>query len=157
MTPNEKFRAKRAQLGLSQSAISKLGGWNIRTVGRWERDEQEVPAPVLVLLDLLEAVRGVTPPPRGSHPAHDRDEPCCQAIDPHLDLLSKQARAVGWIEPEIVSAVLSWAVYTTLESAGPDAARELLTDALEVVELSDGPGDGAPASPRRLPQLPTGD
>lgn len=70
------FRAKRAVLGLSSSALAKFGGWNIRTVGRWERDEQEVPKAVLVLLDLLAAVRGVTPPPHGSHPAHDRDEPC---------------------------------------------------------------------------------
>lgn len=136
MTSNEKFRAKRVHLGLSQSALSKLGGWNIRTVGRWERDEQEVPAPVLLMLDLLEAIRGVTPPPYGSHPAHDRDEPCCHAIDPHLNLLARQACAVGWIEPEIVSAILSWAINAALKNANPNPARNLLMNAPEMVDVN---------------------
>lgn len=110
MINNEQFRKKRVTLGYSQSAISKLGGWNIRTVGRWERDEQEVPPPVLLLLDLLEAVRGVTPPPHGSHPAHNRATHCLAALAPHLHLIATQARAVGWTASEITTAIASCAL-----------------------------------------------
>lgn len=135
MTVDE-FRAWLAQHQYSQAAFAKLVGAADRTVQQWATGQRAIPATVDTICRLLETRSGVTPPPHGSHPAHDRDEPCCQAIDPHLDLLAKQARAVGWIEPEIVAAVLSWVVDTTIENAGQDAARELLTDALEVVYLS---------------------
>lgn len=143
MDANE-LRAWISKNKYSQTGFARRIGAGERTVQQWAAGDRTIPATVDTICGLLETQAGVAPPPHGSHPAHDRDEPCCQAIDPHLDALVRQARASGWIEPEIVSAVLSWVVNTTLDGAGPNAARELLTDALEAVDLS-GVGENTSA------------
>jgi DNA-binding transcriptional regulator YdaS (Cro superfamily) len=69
-------------------------------------------------------------------PDIDRDELCADAIEPHLDLLAARALVAGWHPAEIVAAVVGWGAHQAAENAGPKAAIELLTGAIEVVRLS---------------------
>jgi len=114
------FRATLANLGFSQQAFGRIASVDPRTVQRWALGERDIPGTVETILEFLAALT-IAPPPQGSHTSHDRDEPCAEAIEPHLGSLMRRASAVGWTKPEIVAAVLGWAIHTTIESAGADA------------------------------------
>jgi len=135
MTSSE-FRAALAALGLSQQAFGRACRVAPRTVQRWALGERDIPGTVEAILGML-AARAVTPPPATLRPEDDRDEPCAQAIEPHLDALLVAAEGSGWTPPEVVSAALGWVISTTVAHAGTQAARELLDDADEIVDLSD--------------------
>lgn len=89
-------------------------------------------------LDELDRLAQIEPPPVTLHENADRDEPCAQALEPHLDNLLSRASAVGWHPAEVVSAVLGWAVHATADNAGPEAALDLLDAAREIVLLRGG-------------------
>ena len=79
------------------------------------------------------ALRGVAPPPSTLTPDMDRDGPCGEALDPHLDDLLARAEGAGWHPAEVVAAALSWAVHRAIDGAGPEATRDLLDGARAIV------------------------
>jgi hypothetical protein len=82
------------------------------------------------------ALREINPPPASLHPHDDRDGPCGDAIEPHLDALLARAEAAGWLPAEICAACLTWLIHTVVEGAGQAAAVELLRDGAEILALS---------------------
>lgn len=97
------------------------------------------PTPESWRADLLRLMTGdpraVAPPPAGLPSAVDRDGPCGEAIDPHLDRLLGQAVAAGWHPAEVTTAVLTWAVHTIADAAGTGPARQTLREAEELLDL----------------------
>ena len=77
----------------------------------------------------------IAPPPSTLRPEDDRDEPCGEALDPHLAQMAERAAGAGWTEPEIVTAVLGWVVHRSIEGAGPEATRDLLDQAIELIDI----------------------
>ncbi len=86
------------------------------------------------LAALVEA-RGVMPPPDTLRIEDDRDGAAGEALDPHLDALMARAVASGWHPGEVLASALTWIIHRTVDSAGTDAARELIEGAAELVEL----------------------
>lgn len=129
MTADE-VRRILAALGHTQRGFARAQGVNERTTRRWVEDGAGGVAEAL--LRALEA-GVVRPPPESLAVDLDRDVPCGEALDPHLDALRDHAEAAGWHPAEIVAAVLGWSLHAATEGAGPDAVREILTDALEML------------------------
>lgn len=77
-------------------------------------------------------------PPSSLPSEGDRDNDCSQAIEPHLDHLMERARRVGWEPSEIIVSAVGWGIHMAIESAGPEAARQMLRDAMELVDLQAG-------------------
>ena len=76
----------------------------------------------------------VTPPPAGSSTEDDRDEACCEALEPHLSRLRSRAVAAGWSEAEIVTAILALAVSEMRSRAGDKPTRETLAQAIMMLD-----------------------
>ena len=131
MTPEE-FRASLALLGLTQQGFGRLAGISGRAVQLWAAGDRAIPGTVETLLGLLHE-RAVAP--ASLPPDSDRDEPCSEALDPHLDALAARAEAAGWHPAEVAAAVLGWATHRIADGAGQDAALEMLADAAEMVRM----------------------
>lgn len=129
MTPTE-VRAALAALGHTQRGFARAHDISERTVRDWCQTGAASATAAALLRTLL--AQAVAPPPETLAVEQDRDGPCGEALDPHLDALREQAERAGWHPAEIVAAVLGWALHSAAEGAGPDAARALLTDALEL-------------------------
>lgn len=77
----------------------------------------------------------IEPPPATLRPEDDRDEPCGEALDPHLAALADRAVAAGWLPAEVAVTVLGWAVHTIADNTDEATALRVLEDAAEVVRL----------------------
>lgn len=133
--PPDRVRDLVARLGTTQQGLARLLGVNPRTVRDWCADGLTGHGTAALVLDLLDQ-RIVTPPPATLAVDMDRDGPAGEALDPHLDELAERAERAGWHPAEIVAAALSWSVQRALDGAGPAAARQLLDDAAEAVEMA---------------------
>lgn len=69
----------------------------------------------------------VSPPPVDSTAEEDRDELCVEALAPHYSRLMTKARAAGWSDPELLTAMLSLCVSDMRAGAGDRALRETLS------------------------------
>jgi hypothetical protein len=104
-----------------------------------------IPAVVQAEISRRLALREINPPPSSLRPDDDRDGPCGEAIEPHLDALLARAEAAGWLPAEICAACLTWVVHTVADGAGEAAAVELLRQGAEILALS------AQRSPPKIP------
>lgn len=86
-------------------------------------------------LSALLALKEIKSPPSGLGAELDRDDYCGDALDPHIDHLAHRANEAGWTDPEVTAAFLGWVVHRTIETAGDEATKNLLCDALELVDL----------------------
>ncbi|OUI92548.1 hypothetical protein HK19_01070 [Acetobacter persici] len=102
-----------------------------------------VPEWVGARLNEIERLASIAPPPASLHPDADRDEPCAEALEPHLDNLLARATQAGWHPAEVVTAVLGWSVHAAVEGAGTESARALLDSAREIIDLLLNPNDSS--------------
>ncbi|NHN93850.1 hypothetical protein [Acetobacter sicerae] len=93
--------------------------------------------------DEIDRLARIESPPASLHPDADRDEPCCAALEPHLDELMRRAIAAGWQEGEVIVAALGWAIHSCLDGAGLPATLQMLDDARELAEMQGALNAGA--------------
>lgn len=135
----EEFKVALGRVAPSQLAFARLLtdlGHPAKDVARSVRRWGQIgpPGEIVALLRLLEQ-QIVQPPPATLRVQDDRDGPCGEALDPHLDALAARAEAAGWHPGEVAAAVLTWAVHRIADGAGEDAAVQALEDAAEVVRM----------------------
>lgn len=101
---------------------------NRKTVSRWIADD----AMPEWAADRLREMATIAPPP-GSSADDDRDDACAEAVEPRLTELVGMAEAAGWHRAEVMVAILALTVSDIRHFAGDDAARQILSEALEAV------------------------
>ena len=122
--------------GWQQRAAAHFGVSD-RTVRRWAAGHRAIPAAVAEELDrLLERapLPPIAPPPGGSSPEEGRDDACAAAIRDAYVALAAAAERAGWTTPEVLTALLSWAVSDARNLGGPEAAAETLRHVLRALE-----------------------
>lgn len=135
MTADE-VRALIARLGTTQAGLARMVGVREDTVRQeWCRHGVPDKGTARTLLAMMSEQIIASPPARLAM-EHDRDGPCGEVIDPHMDMLFKRAQMAGWHPAEISAAILSWTVHTMVDGAGIDAACETLSDAIEATKLT---------------------
>ena len=121
-------------LGVSYDSLRQVMSGRRAMPSGWERDIQGL------IADHAERASAgpITPPPLSLRPEDDRDGPCGEALDPHLDALARRAAAAGWHPAEVAAATLGWALHAISDAAGEDAARDMLRQAGEMLTLRTG-------------------
>lgn len=76
----------------------------------------------------------IAPPPAGSSAEDDRDEACCDALEPHLLILRDRAVAAGWTDAEIVTAILALTISEMRARAGDAPTRNTLAQAIMMLD-----------------------
>ncbi|MFT9347671.1 MAG: hypothetical protein ABF562_03045 [Gluconobacter japonicus] len=83
----------------------------------------------------LLALKEIKSPPSGIGPSLDRDDLCCDALDPHISHLIVRANEAGWEYPEILTALFNRAIEGLYQNTGEPETRQLLLDTIEHLEL----------------------
>lgn len=87
----------------------------------------------------LLALKEIKSPPKGIGPELDRDDLCCDALDPHISHLIVRAKEAGWEYAEILTALYNRSVEGIYQSTGVSETRQLLLETIEHIGLDDGP------------------
>lgn len=136
MTPGELAASIEAVFGTHKGRVADAArsfGVNPDNLRHMLAGRRPIPPGIAADAQRRVLLRGVAPPPRDTAQSDDRDAECDDALEPHLDDLARRAVEVGWHPAEVMAAAVTWAVQRAADHAGPDAARELLEQAREIV------------------------
>lgn len=99
------------------------------------------PVPAWLLAALRDGVMAkreisIIGPEPGSTADEDRDEAAYRAVEPALTALMQAGINAGWHPAEITTAALSFITEVMIDGAGPAAAQDALSQAMEIAKTA---------------------
>ena len=126
MTPADLSSALAALFGDHKGALADAGralDVNTDSLRHMIAGRRGVPDGLAAEVTRRLAMRQIAPPPATLTADMDRDEPCSQALEPHLDDLLRRSVDAGWHPAEVLTATLGWAAHSVADMTDIDEAR----------------------------------